>query len=112
MGGWGSGLLLTMPPQPFWLSATEIDASFSLDEAKANPDVVAAFATFNSQLPPSNVLDKEAYRAYFLACPCFLLDRTSNNPGSTGQFFQNCGSVGRLTCSTTSSSVPAPALGG
>ena len=32
-------------------SAAELDATFSLDEAKACPDVLAALAAFNAQLP-------------------------------------------------------------
>lgn len=43
MASWASSLT----------SAPDIDPSFSVDEATASPDIVAALATFNSQLPPS-----------------------------------------------------------
>ena len=37
-------------------SAAELDATFSLDEAKACPDVLAALAAFNAQLPASQAI--------------------------------------------------------
>ena len=36
--------------------AAELDATFSLDEAKACPDVLAALAAFNAQLPASQAI--------------------------------------------------------
>ncbi|CAK9061121.1 unnamed protein product [Durusdinium trenchii] len=55
-------------------SAAELDGGFSIDEAKACPDVCAALAAFNTHLPPSQAIALDAALAHKQKALSTMLD--------------------------------------
>ena len=72
-------------------TASDLDASFSVEEAKANPDVAAALATFNSQLAPTEPLTLEVAMASKQHALSHLLDEAGWNARPCDSFVRSVG---------------------